>query len=94
MATQGEGERMGIDAGANYLGVSHWTLRRWVRMGMLPFTRLGARIVVSKTDLDEVLRAGRVRPTAERRPDQVGADERPLDEGTSPASTGKTAGTK
>jgi excisionase family DNA binding protein len=51
---------MGIEAGASYLGVSHWTLRRWLRLRLVPYTRLGRRLVVSKEDLDALLAAGRV----------------------------------
>jgi excisionase family DNA binding protein len=36
-----------------YVGASHWTVRRWVKLGLLPASRLGGHITrISRADLD------------------------------------------
>ena len=45
----------GITPGAGYLGVSPWTLRRWIKEGRIPAYKLGTHWRVRVTDLDALL---------------------------------------
>jgi excisionase family DNA binding protein len=58
-----------IDALAARLGVSHWTIRAWLREGRVPFIRVGRRILVRVEDLEAFLEANyqpAARPSARR----------------------------
>lgn len=55
-----------VDVAAALMGVSHWTVRRWITAGSLPARKLpsgGLRVAVA--DLEEV--GEPVRPDRERR---------------------------
>jgi excisionase family DNA binding protein len=60
-------ERLSIDGGAALLGVSRFTLRKWLRERRLPFHKVGRRIVLSRDDVERFLRSCRV----ESRPSSV-----------------------
>jgi excisionase family DNA binding protein len=55
-----EKQRLSIARGAPLLGVSPFTLRRWIRERRVPHYRCGRRIVLDRDDLETFLRAGRV----------------------------------
>ncbi len=46
------------DAAAS-LGLSHWTLRDWIRKGKLQAVRLGRRVLVEPAELERLIAAGR-----------------------------------
>jgi excisionase family DNA binding protein len=52
--------RLSIDGGAAVLGVSRFTLRKWLRERRLPYHKVGRRIVLDRADLERFLRACRV----------------------------------
>jgi excisionase family DNA binding protein len=35
-----------------YVSASHWTVRRWVKLGLLPVSRLGGLVRIARSDLD------------------------------------------
>ncbi len=68
MATNpAEPNRLSIDSAAPLLGVSRFTLRKWIRERRLPFHQVGRRIVLDRRDLEAFMRRCRVEP----RPDRV-----------------------
>ena len=46
-------EKMNIKEAAKYLGISEPTINRKKDQGIIPFSKLGGRVVFSKKDLDE-----------------------------------------
>jgi excisionase family DNA binding protein len=44
-----------IDALAERLGVSTWTIRTWLRQGRIPYFKLGRRVLVPVAAVDELL---------------------------------------
>ncbi len=53
-------QRLSIDEAAPVLGVSRFTLRKWLRERRVPYHRCGRRIVLDRGDLEAFLRANRV----------------------------------
>jgi excisionase family DNA binding protein len=51
---------MGIAEGAMRLGISKFTLRSWIRQGIIPHIRLGRRVLLDPRDLDRFIQASRV----------------------------------
>lgn len=47
-------------------GVSHWTVRAWLREGRLTPTRVGGRVMLSERELDRFLREEQTRPRKKR----------------------------
>jgi excisionase family DNA binding protein len=45
-----------VDEAAQLAGYSHWTIRRWVDVGKLTRYRIGARVVVSRAELLELVK--------------------------------------
>jgi len=60
MSAADGGSRVGIVEGANIIGVSPYTLRRWINQKRLPFYKLGRRVLLSRDDLEQFIEAGRV----------------------------------
>ena len=48
-------EIMSIPQAAEYLGLSVYTLREWVRMGKVPFSRINKTVRLRKSKLDKWL---------------------------------------
>jgi excisionase family DNA binding protein len=46
-----------VDALAERLGVSAWTVRTWVRQGRLPYIKIGRRVLVRTEDAVRLLEA-------------------------------------
>jgi len=44
-----------IDALAERLGVSQWTVRTWLRQGRVPFVKIGRRVLVKTDDVEALL---------------------------------------
>lgn len=51
---------IGIAEGATRLGISKFTLRSWIRQGVIPHVRLGRRVLLDPRDLDRLIQASRV----------------------------------
>jgi len=56
----GESKRLSVTRAAPILGVSPFTVRRWIRERRLPYHRVGRRIVLDERDLEAFLRRCRV----------------------------------
>jgi excisionase family DNA binding protein len=52
--------RVSIASAASILGVSAFTLRRWIRERRVPYHRLGRRIVLDRRDLEAFLQRCRI----------------------------------
>ena len=61
-STGSEIRRVSIASAAPILGISAFTLRRWIRERRLPYHRVGRRIVLDRRDLEVFLRRCRVEP--------------------------------
>ena len=48
-----------IKTAAQMLSLSPWTLRKWINQKKINATRLGSRVVLEKSVLDEILKRGR-----------------------------------
>jgi excisionase family DNA binding protein len=51
---------IGVREAATILGVSPWSIRRWVRLGWLPAVKLGRRTVLELTALHRFIASNRV----------------------------------
>ena len=50
---------VGIKEAAGTLGISHWTLREYVRAGKVPHVRIGRRVLVEPAELERMVAEGR-----------------------------------
>jgi len=53
-------EKLNLNAAAELLGISKYTLRAWTRERRIPFIRCGRRIVFPLSDLERFLSNNRV----------------------------------
>jgi len=44
-----------------YLALSQWTIREHISNGLLPFVRIGRRILLDRIDLDDVIKSNKER---------------------------------
>ena len=51
---------IGLRDAAASLGLSHWTLRDWIRRGKLKPVRLGRRVLVEPAELARLVEQGRI----------------------------------
>jgi excisionase family DNA binding protein len=51
---------IGVREAAGMLGVSPWSIRRWVRLGRLPAVKLGRRTVLELTVLNHFIATNRI----------------------------------
>lgn len=58
-----------IDEVADYLGVSHRTIRRWIKDGKLRAHRFGRTVRTSCNDLEDFIARHEIRSDGDRRPD-------------------------
>ena len=49
---------MSVKEAAGLLGISHWTVRSYIRDGRLKPVRLGRRVLLSEEELERLVRAG------------------------------------
>ncbi len=49
---------------ASLLGVSHWAIRRWIRIGKIPALKLGRRTVVEFSALKLLVESSRAQSDA------------------------------
>ncbi len=47
-----------LEAAASALGISHWTVRSWVRQGLVKTIRLGKLKMVPKGEIDRIAKEG------------------------------------
>lgn len=47
---------------ARRLGVSHWGVRRWVNLGVIPVVRLSSRILIRESEIQAIIEHGLVLP--------------------------------
>ena len=52
---------VGVREAALTLGVSHWSIRRWIRVGRLPAVKLGRRTVLEVAALRQFVQSNRIR---------------------------------
>ena len=50
---------VGIKDAAKAVGLSHWTLRQYVRKGRIAVVRIGRRVLVEPAELRKLVEAGR-----------------------------------
>jgi excisionase family DNA binding protein len=50
---------MSIKDAAAQLGLTHWTLRKYVRQGRLPAVRIGRRLLIEPAALQRLITNGR-----------------------------------
>jgi len=51
---------MGVREAATMLGVSPWSIRRWVHLGRLPAVKLGRRTVLELAALERFIASNRI----------------------------------
>jgi len=50
---------LGVKEAAEAVGLSHWTIRKFIREGKLRNVRLGKRVLVEPGELERLIEAGR-----------------------------------
>lgn len=50
---------IGLKEAAESLGLSHWTLRAYVRQGKIKSVRIGRRVLVEPSELERLIERGR-----------------------------------
>ncbi len=50
---------LGLREAAASLGLSHWTLRKYIREGKLQCVRIGKRVLIEPTELNRLIQTGR-----------------------------------
>ena len=58
---------IGIAEGATRLGISKFTLRSWIRQGVVPHVRLGRRVLLAPIDIEKLIASNRVEARAAAR---------------------------
>jgi excisionase family DNA binding protein len=52
-------EFLDFEAAGTYVSVSKYSVRRWVRVGLLPASRVGQLVRVKRSDLDALMASRR-----------------------------------
>ena len=50
---------MGLREAAELIGLSHWTLRQYIRDGKLKAVRIGRRVLIEPSELQRLIEQGR-----------------------------------
>jgi excisionase family DNA binding protein len=50
---------LGLKEAAESVGLSHWTLRQYVREGKVKAVRLGRRVLIEPSELERLIEQGR-----------------------------------
>jgi excisionase family DNA binding protein len=56
---------VGIKDAAASLGLSHWTLRAWIREGRLAAVRMGRRVLIEPSELARLIEQARIEAEAD-----------------------------
>ena len=48
-----------INEAGEFLGLSSWTIRRWIQQGKILPVRLGSRVLIEESELERVIREGK-----------------------------------
>ena len=67
--------RLSVAAAAAVLGISPFTVRKWVRERLLPHHRVGRRVVLDRRDLETFMAGNRVEARTEEVLSVHGGDE-------------------
>ena len=51
---------LGLRQAAEAVGLSHWTLRAYVRQGKIRAVRIGRRLLIEPSELTRLVEAGRI----------------------------------
>ncbi len=51
---------MSVKDAAAQLGLTHWTLRKYIRQGRLPAVRIGRRLLIEPAALERLITNGRM----------------------------------
>ena len=51
---------LGVKEAAEAVGLSHWTIRKFIREGKLRSVRLGKRVLVEPSELERLVEQGRL----------------------------------
>jgi excisionase family DNA binding protein len=52
---------MTITEAAEYMEVTHWTIRRWIKLRLFPVTKINSKIIrIDKDDLDDFKKENKV----------------------------------
>ena len=55
---------IGLKEAADMLGISHWTLRAYIRQGHLKAIRIGTRVLIEPSELERLIEQGRSKGAA------------------------------
>lgn len=47
-----------INEAAHMLSLSHWTIRKYINEGMLPYVRIGRRVLLNRSELERLVKEG------------------------------------
>ncbi len=50
---------LGLKEAAEAVGLSHWTLRQYIRQGKISAIRLGRRVLIEPSELEKLIEQGR-----------------------------------
>ncbi len=53
---------MTVEEAARFLGLSVWTIRRWIFQRRIPYVKLGRAVRIDREDLDALVERARVEP--------------------------------
>jgi excisionase family DNA binding protein len=53
---------IGLKEASSSLGLSHWTLRQYIRQGRIKAVRIGRRVLLEPSELRRLVEQGRLEP--------------------------------
>lgn len=51
---------MGVKDAAAALSLSPWTIRKYIAKGVIPYIRIGRRVLIEATEVERLIQQGRV----------------------------------
>jgi excisionase family DNA binding protein len=51
---------IGVREAADAVGLSHWTIRQYIRRGVIRAVRIGRRVLVEPAELERLVEDGRI----------------------------------
>jgi len=59
--TKNWSELLTIPDAADYLNISHWTVRKWMRLKRIPYMQVNSRVIrIEKKDLDQFVKETKI----------------------------------